>query len=58
LFSLYSNASSGAVFSNRRSAVATLSIGPGPAWRDITPLLVGIAAVAIRPPRVAADAVE
>ena len=40
------------------AAVTSLSIGPGPAWRDLTPLLVGVAAVAIRPPRVATDAVE
>ena len=39
-------------------AVTTLSIGPGPAWRDLTPLLIAVAVAAIWPPRTAADTVE
>jgi branched-chain amino acid transport system permease protein len=39
-------------------AVTTLSIGPGPAWRDLTPLFVAVAAAAIWPPRAAADIAE
>jgi branched-subunit amino acid ABC-type transport system permease component len=39
-------------------AVTTLSIGPGPAWRDLTPLFVAVAAAVIWPPRTAADTIE
>ena len=39
-------------------AVTTLSIGPGPAWRDLTPLLIAVAVAAAWPPRAAADTVE
>lgn len=40
------------------AGVTSLSISPGPAWRDIAPLLVALAVIAVRAPRSPADSVE
>jgi branched-subunit amino acid ABC-type transport system permease component len=40
------------------AAVTSLSIGPGPEWRDITPLLVAVVVIAVRSSRTPADAIE